>query len=217
MSATHDLLIFGASGKLGLWLVRHARERGLSVAALLREERDASALEALGVTILRGDALLRADCEQAVRRSAPRTVISLLGGKDAQGRRIDATGNLNVIAAMQDLPDCRRLLLITSYGCGEQFELLGAPAQAALGEALAAKTQAEQVLQQSALLWTIIRPAGLCDADGVSRYTLNPARQENAAPYLPRHDVALAICDQLREPAAIGKIITVFGPPRDGD
>lgn len=182
MSAAHDLLIFGASGKLGLWLVQHARERGLSIAAMLRPERDAGALEALGVSILRGDALEAEDCRAVIDSARPSMVISLLGGKDAQARRVDATGNLHVIEAMQALPACKRLLLVTSYGCGEQFDKLAAAAQVALGEALAAKTRAKTALRQSMLHWTIIRPGGLSDAIAVGHYTLNPAPQEHASP-----------------------------------
>nr|WP_051279553.1 NAD(P)H-binding protein [Chitinilyticum aquatile] len=133
MKPACDLLIFGASGQTGRWLVQHARARGLTVAAMLHPERDSSELARAGVVILRGDALHAADCRAAIGNARPGTVVSLLGGKDGQGRRVDATGNGHVIAAMQALPDCKRLLLVTSYGCGEQFAELGAGAQQALG------------------------------------------------------------------------------------
>lgn len=216
MKPACDLLIFGASGQTGRWLVQHARARGLTVAAMLRPERDSNELARAGVVILRGDALHAADCRAAIGNARPGTVVSLLGGKDGQGRLVDATGNRHVIAAMQALPDCKRLLLVTSYGCGEQFAELGAGAQLALGEALAAKTQAEQALRQSRLAWTIIRPGGLSNAAGCGHYTLNPPPQDRAPSYLARSDVALAICDLLADPDVIGRTITVFGHPQQG-
>jgi uncharacterized protein YbjT (DUF2867 family) len=214
MSQPHDILIFGGSGKTGRHLIDHALRAGLSVACLLRPERDASALLALGVTVIRGDAFALADCEQALQLAAPRAVVSLLGGKNAAGRRIDAIGNLNVINAAQSWQSDLPLVLLTSLGCDEQFDQLPANAQQALAEALLAKTEAERHLRRSTLSWRIVRPGGLTDATGCASYARLPAPDPNYAMYLSRSDAALATLDILRDASTVQQVWTILGEPQ---
>lgn len=208
-----SLLIFGASGPTGCWLVRHARARGYRVSAMLRAGRDAEELQNLGVSVLRGDALNEQDCRTAIETARPQAVVSLLGGRNAQGQRVDAAGNIHVIEALLGWKQCRRLLLVTSYGCGDQFAALGSTAQRVLGEALRAKSLAEECLIQSDLDWTIVRPGGLSNEPACDRYCLNPEPEDEVIMYLPRSDAALAICDLLPNAATIARIITVLGVP----
>jgi len=210
MTQPHDILIFGGSGKTGRHLIDHALQAGLSVACLLRPERDASALLELGVTVIRGDAFELADCEQALQLTAPRAVVSLLGGKNAAGRRIDAIGNLNVINAAQSWQSDLPFLLLTSLGCDEQFEQLPLHVQQALREALIAKTEAERQLRGSSLNWRIVRPGGLSDEAGTGRYALVQALTAERKMYLSRSDVALATLSILRDASKAQQVWTVL-------
>jgi nucleoside-diphosphate-sugar epimerase len=210
MMAAHDVLIFGGSGKTGRHLVDHALQAGLSVACLLRLERDASALLELGVTVIRGDAFELADCEHALQLAAPRAVVSLLGGKNAAGRRIDAIGNLNVIAAAQSWQSDLPFVLLTSLGCDEQFEQMPPNVQQALREALIAKTEAERQLRSSTLNWRIVRPGGLSDEAGEGRYSLVQSLAAMKKMYLSRSDAALATLDVLRDASKAHQVWTVL-------
>lgn len=210
MSQRHDVLIFGGSGKTGRHLIDHALSAGLSVACLLRPERDANALLELGVTIIRGDAFALADCEQAIRSSQPHAVVSLLGGKNAAGRRIDAIGNLNVIAAAQHYQQDLPFVLLTSLGCDEQFEQLPPNVQQALRDALIAKTEAEVQLRHSALNWRIVRPGGLSDEAGEGRYSLVQSLNGMRKMYLSRSDAALATLDVLRDASKAKQVWTIL-------
>lgn len=60
------VLVTGATGLIGSQIVAQLRERGDEVVALVRPTTDASALEALGVAIARGDVNDRASVEAAV-------------------------------------------------------------------------------------------------------------------------------------------------------
>jgi uncharacterized protein YbjT (DUF2867 family) len=209
--APHDLLVFGAGGKTGVWLVRLARARGLRVAAVLRPGRDDGELAPLASRVLRGDAFVPGDCARAIADAQPAAVVSLLGGRDARGRRVDALGNINVIDGARAWRPDTRLLLLTSMGCDEQFALMPPPLQRMLGEALHAKTEAERYLRASGLRWTILRPGGLTDLPGLGRYHLTPGVPSDTDAYVPRQDVALAALDLLADPASMQQALTLSG------
>ncbi|OWY40972.1 hypothetical protein CEK28_01495 [Xenophilus sp. AP218F] len=135
----------------------------------------------------------------ACRRLPARAVISLLGGKDANGRRVDAAGNINAINAAAEWRHGLPFLLLTSLGCDEQFADMPPAVQQALGEALRAKTLAERCLRASPLAWAIARPGGLSHQDGIGRYRLAASPLPGRAPYLSRSDVALAALDLLAD------------------
>ena len=210
MTTPHDLLIFGGAARTGLALAEHARRHGLRVACFVRPGRDTAALDALGVTVLRGDAFSPDDCRAALDAAAPRAVVSLLGGKDAQGRRVDADGNQNAIDAAQAWQADLRFLLISSMGCDEQYEALPAPIRGALGEALEAKTLAERHLRLSSLAWTILRPTGLKDGGASGRYRLSEPPEMVFSDYLSRSDAALAALDLIGQSSRVGQAVSVL-------
>ncbi|MDQ7989986.1 MAG: NAD(P)H-binding protein [Candidatus Dactylopiibacterium sp.] len=213
MTFSHDLLVFGASGKTGLHVVRLARAAGLRVAALLRPGRDAEALERLDCTVLRGDALNASDCAAAFAAAQPATAVSLLGGRNEKGERVDATGNLHVIDAAQAWQADLRFVLLTSMGCDEQFAGMPEQVQQLLGEALRAKTQAERHLRASTLTWTILRPGGLNDMPAVGGYLLSDYPTAESRNYLSREDVAQAVLDALGDRTRAGRAQTVSARP----
>lgn len=211
MTTHHDLLLFGGSGKTGLQLIHHAKAQGKNVACLLRPGRDSGPLDELGVTVIRGDAFELADCERALQQASPRAIVSLLGGKDASGRRVDATGNINVINAVQRHQPHARFILFTSMGCDEQYDYLPPAVQQALHDALMAKTQAEHHLRQTTLNWCIVRPGGLNDSTGQGQYQRVPAPMPGTATYISRSDAALATLDLLADTRQHNIAWTILG------
>ncbi|QZA82071.1 NAD(P)H-binding protein [Deefgea piscis] len=209
----HDLLIFGGAANTGLHLVHHARSQGLRVACMVRAGRDTSALTAAGVTILQGDAFNVNDCQNAIAAAAAPLLISLLGGKNAEGRRVDDIGNINAIDAAQQVSHPCRFVLLTSLGCDEQWSRLSPAAHAALGQALQAKTRAEQHLRHTQLDWLIVRPGGLTHQAATGQYVIedDTTAAQDSCDYLPRADaaqalLALALCSDNSR-----KTITVLG------
>jgi nucleoside-diphosphate-sugar epimerase len=202
----NDLLIFGATRNSGWLLAQAARACGMKVAALARPGHG-EALIRLGVTVVEGDAFEAGDCLRALALSRPRRVVSLLGGKDAAGRRIDDVGNCNVIAASEH-SGVERALLVTSFGCGELYPLLSAPAEALLGEAIRAKSRAETRWRESPLPTTLLRPGELNHAKGSGRWVLHDGSTGSGAP-LARADLAAAILALLFDEASAGKILCI--------
>ncbi len=204
-----DLLVFGATRNTGLLVAKLAVGRGESVAAMVRNGSDASALESLGVTVIRGDAFSLDDCIQAVQQTKPRRVVSLMGGKNGNGRRICAIGNIHVAEALSGCEGLERFLLLTSMGCGDQYAGTSDMVKKFLGEALRAKTRAEDYLRATELPWTIVRPGGLLDSPSTGRFLLSEQPDRSRKGYLSRGDVALAVLQVLDDPAWLHRIATV--------
>jgi putative NADH-flavin reductase len=204
-----DLLVFGASKNTGLLVATLAAKRGEKVAAMVRAGSDASVLESIGTSIIRGDAFSLDDCFRAIETSIPRRVISLMGGKNQNGRRICAIGNIHVTDALLSYRTLEHFLLVTSMGCGEQYAGTSEKVKQFLGEALRAKTRAEDYLKSTTLPWTIVRPGGLTNEPATGQYFLseNPDRIHKG--YLSRGDVAQAIVDVLNDPQWLNKAVSV--------
>ena len=190
------ITIFGANGKSGRTLIAHLRQNGFSdgLTAVLRSSEQANDpfYAEHKVQTLTADVLDLQACTDAVRQSRPTTVVSFVGGKNSAGVRSDATGNINIIDAVAAQAPQARLLLVTSMGCGEQYEGMSDMFKQALGEAVRAKTEAENHLRQSPLQWVILRPCGLGDDKGGS-HTLHTGLTEIPRDYMDRNGLAAAI------------------------
>ncbi len=189
------LMIFGANGPSGRQLIRQLSplERETAVAILRLPEQQADEFFAdqhIRTTV--ADALDAEAVAQAVQQYRPDTVVSFVGGKNEQGIRSDATGNLHIIRALEQHAPKARLILVTSMGCGEQYPLMSDMFKQALGEAVAAKTEAENALRQSPLAWTILRPCGLADGDDTA-YQLHDQLPAIPRQYMTRTALAAAV------------------------
>jgi uncharacterized protein YbjT (DUF2867 family) len=195
-------LIFGASRGVGLELARLLRRRGTPVIAMLRRGSDDKLLRELDVTIVRGDAFNRDDLARAVS-ALPDTgaIVSTLGGRDQGNRYVDDEGNINVIDAAE-AGRIARFVLVTSIGCGDMRPYMSERARAAFGEAVDAKTRAEEYLQRSRLSWTTIRPGGLRSEPATGRGILSLDPEMHG--FIHRADVADLIGRVLRDPRTAG-------------
>ena len=189
------LMIFGANGPSGRQLIHQLSplERETAVAALRLPEQQTDEFFAnhhIRTTV--ADTLDAEAVAQAVQQYRPDTVVSFVGGKNEAGVRSDAAGNINIIDAVAAHAPQARLILVTSMGCGEQWENTNAMFKQALGEAVQAKTEAENHLRQSGLHWTIVRPCGLGNS-GSDSYTLHTAIDEIPRDYMDRKGLAAAV------------------------
>jgi uncharacterized protein YbjT (DUF2867 family) len=201
------VLLFGATKGVGLELARILVQDGVTVTAMVRPASDVSSLAPLGVHILNGDAFEADEVRSSIERTAPQVVVSTLGGKSADGRRVDDVGNSAVIRACVE-HDVSRVILVTSLGCGEMFPWMSERAKEAFGAALLAKTHAEEVLRETGLDWTIIRPGGLRDGEAGGHGALYEV--SNLHGYIYRKDVARLIAQLLTEPRSYKRVLVAL-------
>ena len=158
---TDGILLFGGTGRTGLEVAKILAGRGDSLTAVARAASNKAGLEALDIDILDGDALDR-DAISAAFASKPfRAVISTIGGKRGQpGPRPDQQG-IEYIVDIAKEKGVQRMLMVTMIGAGDSKKVVSPKVIEVLGEAIEAKTRAEEYLANSGLDYTILRPGGL--------------------------------------------------------
>lgn len=209
---TFRALIFGATRGVGLALAELLIQRGDEVFALVRPESETEALSALGVTLIKGDAFSQDDIRAAYEVAAPDLVVSTLGGSlKPDGRRVDKEGNILVIheAVARNV---KRFVLVTSLGCGEMRPYMSERSLNAFGDSLLAKTVAEDVLKQTSIPWTIIRPGGLTNDPATGTGALY--QQDDIHGMIARRDVAALIVDVLPNEASIHQALVALDSNR---
>ena len=206
---TGDILVFGGTRGTGLQVVRVLRERGEAVTVLVREESDATAAEALGATIVRGNALDRTAVDKAFASGKFRAAINTLGGKRGETPRPDIGGTTEIVAAASRA-GVRRILMVTAIGAGDSSSAVAPKVLEVLGAVLDLKTQAEKILVDSGLDYTILRPGGMTDdpASGTAIRT----EDHSVMGVINRSDLGALIVDCIDDASAGGKIYHTVDP-----
>lgn len=200
------MLIFGANGPSGRALLERLNNK--DAVAVLRKPAEDGFFAQHGFQTASADVLDAGACEAVIKQYRPDTVVSFVGGKNEQGIRSDATGNINIIEAAARHVPAARFVFVTSMGCGEQWEGTSEPFKQALGEAVKAKTEAENVLRGTDLRWTILRPCGLGSGDS-DVYRLHQNLNDIPRQYMNRNGLAAAVCEVLGDESSIGRVYSV--------
>lgn len=203
------ILIFGASRGLGRAFTDQALRQGHRVVALVRNAEMAAELNTLGVEVVQGDALDAAAVTQACLLAGSEAQVVSTLGSFRQAQPVDYQGNRQVIDAMEQA-GLKRLLLVTSLGCGDSWQYLPERAREAFGHEVRLKSLAESWLQTSRLSWTILRPAGLQDGEATGRAVLSQGKEVHGL--VRRQDVAIQGLQLLTNEQALGQIYAIGEP-----
>lgn len=166
---TKPVFVAGGSTGTGLEIVRQLAALGTPVQALVRSKEKADLLSTIpGVKVFLGCATNEEDVQKAMEGSV--AAITTLGGaildkdgKRVEGKRVDYSGNSNVVEQAGIL-GVERIILVTSIGCGKTKDAVSPSVYKALEYILVQKDKAERDLRTYTNLdWTIIRPGGLKD------------------------------------------------------
>ncbi|QHB31038.1 SDR family oxidoreductase [Yersinia canariae] len=197
-------LIFGAGHGVGAHLLALANSPANSalnprpVTLLIRNPQQAESLRSQGLTVVCGDACDPESVYQACQLAGPEAaIISTLGSRTA-----DYQGNRLIIDTAEKL-GLKRMLLVTSIGCGDSWPTLSPAARAAFGQAVREKSLAESWLQTSGLIYTLIRPGGLLDKPATGKAT---CLQAEAHGMVTRADVAMHLSQMVEDPATYHQI-----------
>ena len=200
------IVVFGASSKSGLEVIRQGLAAGHEIVAFVRDPAKLGP-PAPGVTVVQGDAGNAAQVEAAL--AGQEAVITLIGPTKGGPKSVAASTTVNILAAMKK-HGLRRLVVASVAGIpapgdnrGALAGVIGGAIKLFMRDAYADREQQMALLQGSDLDWIAIRLPRLTD-DPASGYELgfpNPAPSLAAS----RADLAAAMLDQLSDDAWLGK------------
>lgn len=202
------IFLVGASRGVGREIAKCLSFQGLATKALLRSDATRAEIEALGITVVRGDAFNAAEVEQAmVTDDSIHAVISTLGSIPGDRNLIDFVGNQHLIDAAVKA-GVQRFILISSIGTGNSADVIPAREREIIGSILVEKEKAENYLVASGLNYTIIRPGGLVSDPALSNGILTENYMISGV--VSRSDVAKLACQCLTSERAIGKTLSAL-------
>jgi putative NADH-flavin reductase len=195
------IIIFGANGLTGRLLTGQALDAGHEVAAVTRRAAQFP-LSHERLTVVEADVYDASAVDQAV--DGADAVLSTLGVPFTRKPiTIYSDGGRNIIAAMSRY-QVKRLVVVSSSATQPHYHadggfvlnrVLQPLVTATIGKTTYADMRRmEQLVRESDLEWTIMRPSGLFDAPAVSSYQLH----ENEAPgiFTSRADLAASMLEQ---------------------
>ena len=204
---THVFLA-GASRGVGREIAKQLVVAGYQVTALLRSSQAEAELTAMGMTVVKGDALAGETIAQLISEQAPDAVISTIGGLPSDGGvRADFLGNKNLIDGAV-AANAKRFVLISSIGSGDSVQALPPNVIETLGPVLKEKAQAEEHLAKSGLAYTVIRPGGLLSEPVTGEAVLT--EDPTVAGSIPRAAVAELAVKCLASDKAVNKIFSAI-------
>lgn len=206
MSDATYIFLAGASRGVGREVAKCLMEQRMKVKALLKTPDARVELEAMGISVVMGDALNVGDVERAMLTNEPiHDFVSTIGGLPKDGKRADYLGNKNLIDVAVKA-GVHKFILVSSIGSGNSAVALPPQALATLGSVLVEKEQAEKYLIESGLTYTIIRPGGLKSEPATGNGVLT--EDSRVAGTIHRADVADLVCRCLNSNRANNKILS---------
>jgi len=199
------ILIAGASGRAGHFVVEHLREEGVAFRALTRSREEA--LKRLGPAFTDIDWVecdVRDPAQVAAAMRGVTQVISVIGANQLSGPNsaefVDYGGVKNLVdAALAE--KVRHFVLLTAIGVTDPAHPFNKATKGALGWRL----KGEDYLRASPLSYTIVRPGGLVNQPA-GQQGLRMEQGDQWRPLLrstlSRDDLALVLIESLRNPAA---------------
>lgn len=200
--------IAGGHGKVAQLLEAQLAESGHEAVGLIRNPEHADDLRRLGAEPVLCD-LEAADADAvAAAISGSGAVVFAAGAGPGSGverkRSMDLGGAVKLIDAAK-ADGISRYLIVSSMGAGEP------PPEGegdVFGEYLRAKARADQVLIESGLDFTVVRPGMLTDDPPTGRVTAGPKVERGE---ISRADVAAVLLSSLELDRTVGKVFEVVG------
>ncbi|MFV8375252.1 NAD(P)-dependent oxidoreductase [Flavobacterium sp. LB1P71] len=166
------VIIFGATGTVGVEIVKQALNKGYDVTAFVRNPEKIQNLNHVNLTICKADVLNVSEVENALQNQD--AVLCVLG--DGKAGKIRASGTKNIIDAMNK-KGIKRLICQTTLGMSESYGNLNFIWKHIMFGMLLKKAFQDHQLQEKHILnsnldYTIVRPSALTDGEITNQYKI---------------------------------------------
>jgi uncharacterized protein YbjT (DUF2867 family) len=207
------ILVAGGTGTLGAHVVRALTADGADVRVLTRDARRADHLAGAHVEVVVGDVRDRDVVDSAVdgADAVVSAVQGFVGDDPVGGQAVDVDGNANLVRTAVRA-GTRRFVLVSAAGAAADstFDLRRL------------KHRAEQVVKESGLAWTVVRPTvyletwlGVLDDMIAKRgWVTLFGRGDNPIEFVSAVDVAALVAHAVRSPDLAGATLELGGPER---
>ncbi|MCS3433750.1 anaerobilin reductase [Klebsiella sp. BIGb0407] len=198
-------LLFGAGGNgVGAETLELALAEKRPVIAVVRNVQAAAELEKKGVKVFNGDACNTRVVASACEAAGPDAIVisSMGGGQDYLAHR--------TVIDEAEKAGLRRMILVTSLGCGDSWQFLSPRAKAAFGQAVREKSLAESWLQTSQMDYAVLRPGGLLNGGATGK--AQRIQGEELHGFVRRADVAAHIHELANAPALNNQVYSLVEP-----
>jgi uncharacterized protein YbjT (DUF2867 family) len=193
-----NVVIVGGHGKIALRLEKLLAERGDSPRGIIRKTEQADDLEAIGAepivldieNVEISDAIAGADAVVFAAGAGP-------GSGPARKRTVDYGGAVALMEAAL-AHDIRRYVMVSSIGADRPERWTDR-----MRPYFEAKADADRIVSESGLDYTIVRPGGLTDDPGTGGVEVAEHLERRGR--VSRDDVAAVIAEVLRADNTIGK------------
>jgi putative NADH-flavin reductase len=204
-----NLLIFGATGTVGRPLVFEALAQGHQVTAFVRDPASFTKTHDR-LRVVRGDALLASDVNRVVQGHD--AVLCCIGA-GAKGH-VRSAATRNIVRAM-DACGVKRFICQSTLGVGESWNNLTffwkrCMFGLLLRQAYADHVKQEEIVTQSRLEWTIVRPSAFTDGPytGAYRHGFSSLKQKLAL-NISRADLVEFLLRQLGDDTYLHKQVGI--------
>ena len=205
------IVVFGSTGDTGIELIKQAIQRGHEVTAFARDPSKIS-LSDSKLRIVKGDVLDLKAVTAAV--AGAQAAISALGVRLGQPPgTVRSEGTRNIVAALT-AANVRRFVSVSTVGVGDSLNRLSFFAGVFLPRIIGAQRlreaeRQEEIIRQSSLEWTILRPTRLVNEAAVGRYKIGSDLHTGMGSKLARADLAAALLEQLEKTDFVRQTPTV--------
>lgn len=150
-----DVLVFGGTGRLGAPIVRLLVDAGYTVTVFARPTSNRDRLSGLDITYVTGDLMEGDSVAEAIDGQSFHYVIDASARGPSRDRFYD-TAMRNILNAI-DRDSIRQFILHGSVGAGDNMKLFPDVGFGRMRDVLIAKGEAEVMLKDSGITYTIIR------------------------------------------------------------
>jgi uncharacterized protein YbjT (DUF2867 family) len=200
--------VAGATGETGRRIVKQLVDRGITVRALVRNLEAARSILPADVELIEGDVLDRSGLTAAIGDST--VLFSATGARpsfDPLGPyRVDYEGTKNLVDVAKT-KGIEHFVMVSSLCTSQLFHPLNL-----FWLILVWKKQAEDYLQRSGLVYTIVRPGGLKSTDNTDGIVMSAADTLFEGS-IPRTKVAQVCVESLFQPRARNQVVEIVANP----